>query len=64
MNDFDDKAKVIDYFIEKLSIHLFSMVHHKRSFIGKLLTEPVIKDVSLYAEIPFLILPPQEETKL
>lgn len=57
MDDFDNKERVIDYFLEILSIDLFSMVHCKRTFTEKLLKEPVVKDVGLYAEIPFLILP-------
>jgi nucleotide-binding universal stress UspA family protein len=57
MKDFSEKAQVINEFISEREIDLFCMVHQKRSFIEKLMHEPVIKDVSIYANIPFLILP-------
>lgn len=55
--EFDDKAKVIDSFIETHNISMLAMVYMKRSFMERLLREPVIKDISLYAKSPFLILP-------
>ncbi|MBQ4915940.1 universal stress protein [Maribacter sp. MMG018] len=58
--EFDDKAKVIDSFIETHNISLLAMVYMKRSFMERLLREPVIKDISLYAKSPFLILPMRE----
>ncbi|WP_047247421.1 universal stress protein [Maribacter thermophilus] len=58
--EFDDKAKVIDSFIETHSITMLAMVYMKRSFMERLLREPVIKDISLYAKSPFLILPMRE----
>ncbi|WP_273565647.1 universal stress protein [Maribacter halichondriae] len=60
MQNFTDKAQVIDTFLEKLDIDMFAMAHHKRSFFEKLVREPVIKDVSIYSDIPFLILPHQD----
>ncbi|TDS16806.1 nucleotide-binding universal stress UspA family protein [Maribacter caenipelagi] len=54
---FDDKAKVIHEFIEKLNIDLYSMVNHPYNLFEKLTHEPVIKDVSMYSETAFLILP-------
>ena len=60
MKEFSDKAKVIHEFIAAREIDLFCMVHQKRNFLEKLLREPVIKDVSMYANIPFLILPSME----
>lgn len=60
VQDFTDKALAIDYFLEKYNIDLFAMIHHKHSFLERLVHEPVIKDVSIYADIPFLILPFQE----
>src|SRR5690606_34642501 len=60
MQNFADKAQVIDNFLEKLAIDMFAMVHRKRGFIQKLIREPVIKDVSLYSNIPFLILSSQD----
>lgn len=60
VQDFTDKALAIDYFVEKYNIDLFAMIHHKHSFLERLIREPVLKDVSIYADIPFLILPFQE----
>ena len=60
MQNFTDKAQVIDNFLEKLHIDMFAMIHHKRSFFEKLVREPVLKDVSIYADIPLLILPYQD----
>jgi nucleotide-binding universal stress UspA family protein len=60
VRNFADKAQVIDTFLEKLAIDMFAMVHHKRSFIEKWVREPVVKDVSIYSDIPFLILPLQD----
>lgn len=57
---FDDKAKVIQVFLEKLNVDLYSMVNQKHNLFEKLTHEPVIKDVSLYSETPFLILPGQD----
>ncbi|MFX0557913.1 universal stress protein [Maribacter sp. CXY002] len=60
MQEFTEKAKVIDTFLEKLTIDMFAMVYHQRSFLERLIREPVIKDLSIYAEIPFLILPERD----
>ncbi len=60
MQAFDDKAKVIDVFLKKLKVDVYAMVNHKHNLFEKLTHEPVIKDVSMYADIPFLILPYQE----
>jgi nucleotide-binding universal stress UspA family protein len=60
MQNISDKAQVIDTFLEKSTIDMFGMVHHKHSFFEKLLREPVLKDVSIYADIPLLILPYQD----
>ncbi len=57
---FDDKAKVIHEFIEKLNIDLYAMVNRSHNIFEKLTHEPVIKDVSMYAKTPFLILPSQD----
>lgn len=56
----DDKARLIDDFLRELDIDMFAMVHQKRSFIQKLFREPIIEEVSVYANIPFLILPSQD----
>ncbi|HZJ19256.1 MAG TPA: universal stress protein [Pricia sp.] len=60
IQEFTDKAMIIDTFLEKQHIDIFVMVHHKRSFFERLVREPVLKDVSIYADIPFLILPHQD----
>ncbi|HMB65125.1 MAG TPA: universal stress protein [Eudoraea sp.] len=57
IHDFDDKARVIDTFLDKLHLDMFAMVYHKHSFFDRLMREPVIRDVSMYTETPFLILP-------
>ncbi len=57
MQAFDDKAKVIDIFLKNLKVDLYAMVDHKHNLFEKLTHEPVIKDVSMYSNIPFLILP-------
>jgi nucleotide-binding universal stress UspA family protein len=56
----NDKAKVIQVFLEKLNVDLYSMVNQKHNLFEKLTREPVIKDVSMYSETPFLILPAQD----
>ena len=60
VHEFDDKAKVIDVFLKKLELDLYAMVNYKHSLFEKLTHEPIIKDVSMYSDIPFLILPPQD----
>ncbi len=57
VQEFSDKAMVIDSFLKEFKIDMFAMVHQKRSFFEKLVREPVIKDISMYSDIPFLILP-------
>ena len=56
----NNKAKVIQVFLEKLNVDLYSMVNQKHNLFEKLTREPVIKDVSMYSETPFLILPAQD----
>jgi hypothetical protein len=60
IQDLTHKATVINTFLEDLKIDIFAMVQHKRSFLERLVREPVIKDISMYADIPFLILPEQD----
>lgn len=60
IRNFDDKAKVIDIFLEKLKVDMYAMVHQKRNLFEKLTREPVVKDMSMYSDIPFLILPSLE----
>ncbi|MEH6747482.1 MAG: universal stress protein [Maribacter arcticus] len=56
----NDKAKVIQVFLEKLNVDLYSMVNQKHNLFEKLTRDPVIKDVSMYSETPFLILSAQD----
>ncbi|GGG43102.1 universal stress protein UspA [Croceivirga lutea] len=56
VQDYANKAEVINTFLEKENIDLFAMIYHKRSLFEKLVKEPVIKNVNLYTHIPFLIL--------
>jgi len=60
IKNFDDTAKVIDVFLEKLKVDMYAMVHQKRNLFEKLTREPIVKDLSMYSDIPFLILPSQE----
>lgn len=60
MQAFDDKAKVIDIFLKKLNIDLYAMVNHRHNFFEKLTREPIIQDVSMYSNTPFLILPMED----
>jgi len=57
MYDFSDKAMVIDAFLDKLNVDLFVMVHSRRSLFQQLTREPIIKDVSMYSDVPFFVLP-------
>ncbi|GMN11758.1 hypothetical protein MTsPCn9_29410 [Croceitalea sp. MTPC9] len=55
--DFPYKAQVIDTFLQNLDIDMFAMVHHRRSFLGRLARQPVIKELNMRVDTPFLILP-------
>lgn len=57
LHDFGDKASAIDNFLDKSKVQLFAMVYNKRSLFERLVREPVIKDVSMYSDVPFLVLP-------
>lgn len=57
MSDLNDKAKIIDAFLDEMNVDLFSMAHNRRNLFQRLTREPVIKDVSMYSDVPFLILP-------
>jgi len=57
VHEFDDKAKVIDVVLKKLKLDMYAMVNYKHNLFEKLTHEPVIKDVSMYTDLPFLILP-------
>lgn len=54
--DYSDKARIISNYLNTHKIDLLAMVYSKRSFIEILFKEPVIMDLSVYSNIPFLIL--------
>ena len=58
--DYADKANVIQNYISKRNISMLAMAYHRRNFFGRLLHEPIVKDISIYAKTPFLILPIQD----
>ncbi|MEX0289186.1 MAG: universal stress protein [Flavobacteriaceae bacterium] len=60
VREFDDKAKVIDVLLEKMDIDMYAMVNYPHNLFQKLTHEPIIKDVSMYSDLPFLILPPKD----
>ncbi|MEP2278620.1 universal stress protein [Maribacter sp.] len=55
--NYADKANVIQDFIVEREISMLAMAYHRRKFFERFLHEPVIMDLSIYATIPFLILP-------
>ncbi|SIR21517.1 universal stress protein [Maribacter ulvicola] len=55
--NYADKANVIQDFIAERKINMLAMSYHRRKFFERFLHEPVIMDLSIYATIPFLILP-------
>ncbi len=59
-HEFDDKAKVIDVILKKLKIDMYAMVNYRHNLFEKLTHEPIIKDVSMYTNLPFLILPTRD----
>jgi len=58
--NYADKANVIQDFLTERKIKMLAMSYHRRNFFERLMREPVIMDLSIYATIPFLILPIQE----
>jgi hypothetical protein len=58
--NYSDKANVIQDFLTQQDIKMFAMTYHRRNFFERLLREPVVMDLSIYATIPFLILPIQD----
>jgi len=58
--NYNDKASVIQDFIVEREISMLAMAYHRRKFFERFLHEPVIMDLSIYATIPFLILPVQD----
>jgi DNA-binding beta-propeller fold protein YncE len=58
--NYSNKANVIKDFLTQRDIKMFAMAYHRRNFFERLLHEPVVMDLSIYATIPFLILPIQD----
>ncbi|WP_339840080.1 universal stress protein [uncultured Maribacter sp.] len=58
--NYADKANVIQDFLSERNIKMFAMAYHRRNFFERLLHEPVIMDLSIYANTAFLILPVQD----
>tara|TARA_R110002167_G_scaffold328757_1_gene535290 strand:- start:77 stop:925 length:849 start_codon:yes stop_codon:yes gene_type:complete len=58
--NYADKANVIQDFMVERDINILAMAYHRRKFFERFLHEPVIMDLSIYAKIPFLILPLQD----
>lgn len=58
--NYGDKVDVIQDFLSSREINILAMAYHRRNFFERLVTEPVIMDLSIYATVPFLILPIQD----
>lgn len=54
------KAKTVAKFAKAHEIDLLAMCYYPHYFLDKLFREPVVLDLSIYTEIPLLILPTQE----
>lgn len=55
--NYADKANVIKNFLKDREIKMFAMAYYRRNFFERLVHEPVVMDLSIYANTPFLILP-------
>jgi nucleotide-binding universal stress UspA family protein len=58
--EYADKANVIQNYVSKNNITMLAMAYHRKKFFARLLHEPIVKDISIYAKTPFLILPIQD----
>ncbi len=54
------KAKTVAKFTKVNKIDLLAMCYYPHYFLDKLFREPVVLDLSIYTEIPLLILPTEE----
>lgn len=54
------KAKTVAKFSKAHEIDVLAMCYYPHYFLDKLFREPVVLDLSIYTEIPLLILPSQE----
>lgn len=54
------KAKTLAKFAKAHELDILAMCYYRHYFLTKLLREPVVLDLSFYAETPLLLLPTQE----
>ncbi|MBO3115969.1 universal stress protein [Winogradskyella sp. DF17] len=57
MPEYSTKANEIKEFIEDLKIDMLAMVNHKKSWIERIATKPVIKKIGFHPFVPFLVIP-------
>ncbi|OED39973.1 hypothetical protein AB832_03740 [Flavobacteriaceae bacterium (ex Bugula neritina AB1)] len=53
----DQKAKLINDFIDQLKINMLVMVNYRHSLIEGITHEPVIKKIGFHPSVPFLVIP-------
>lgn len=58
--EYSDKAIVIETFLQQTKIKMLAMAYPKDNFFERIIPEPVMKAIRIYAKIPFLILTVQE----
>ncbi len=57
MPDFSSKSRVIQTFLDELSIGMLAMIRYHHGFISRLIREAVIEKISFDLKIPFLVIP-------
>jgi len=57
MPKYAKKSKEINDFIEELEIDMLAMVNYERSFIEKIIREPIIKKIGFRPIVPFVVIP-------
>lgn len=57
MPDYEKKSTEINDFIEELNINILAMINYERSFIERIVNEPVIKKIGFNPSVPFLVIP-------
>ncbi|WP_405382905.1 universal stress protein [Maribacter sp. LLG6340-A2] len=55
--NYANKASIIQDFLSSRDFKFLAMAYHRKNFFERIVTEPVIMDLSIYAAVPFLILP-------
>ena len=53
----DQKADLINEFIDKMNIDMLSMLYYKHSLMETITREPVIKKIGFQPSVPFLVIP-------